>query len=322
MPRRILTRPSALLALVVALAFARTLAASPAIGDAGHADGTFSLLSYNVHGLFRMIAQDAPGTRSRTIGWLASRYDVVMLQEDFEYHKMIAGQMTGMIAHRGNRMRSDARLIAAKVLLFPFQLFIPHFSPPYGAGLTTFTGADLLPEDATTAKDATVTRKRYRGCNGWLGAQGDCWASKGFLRVRIHLPDGTSVDLYNTHLEAGGEPRAQAIRRRQLGQLARQIDKLSGDGALIVAGDLNCAFARPGDGALLMEFRDQLGLHDSGAGSELPFWRERDYILYRHGAGVRLVVDEAGEATEFVHEDRALSDHPALFARFRTVREP
>jgi endonuclease/exonuclease/phosphatase family metal-dependent hydrolase len=293
-----------------------TLAAAPGIGDAGPETDTFSVLSYNVHGLFRMIAQDAPGTRSRTIGWLASRYDVVMLQEDFEYHKMIAGQMTGMIVHRGNGMRPDARLIVAKVLLFPFQVFIPHFSPPYGAGVTTFTITELQPEDAT------VTQGRYRGCNGWLGSKGDCWASKGFLRVRIGLPNGTTVDLYNTHLEAGGEPEAQEVRRRQLNQLARQIDKLSGDGALIVAGDLNCAFARPGDGALVMAFRDKLGLHDSGAGAELPFWRERDYILYRHGTGVRLLVEEAGEATEFVHADRALSDHPALFARFRTVREP
>ena len=319
MPGRTPTRHSPRLALLVAIVLGGALGAVRVIGDTGRDDGTFSLLSYNVHGLFRMIARDAPGTRSRTIGWLASRYDVVMLQEDFEYHTMIAGQMSGMIAHRGSGMRPDARLIAAKVLLFPFQLFIPHFSPPYGAGVTTFTVADLLPEDA---RDATVTRGRYQGCNGWLGSKGDCWASKGFLRVRIRLPDGSAVDLYNTHLEAGSEPRAQAVRRRQLDQLARQIDTLSGDGALIVAGDLNCAFARPGDGALVMTFRDQLGLHDSGAGPELPFWRERDYILYRHGAGVRLIVEEAGEATEFVNEDRALSDHPALFARFRTVRDP
>ena len=122
MPGRTPTRQSPLLAVLGALVLVGAVAASPAVGDAGHDSDAFSLLSYNVHGLFRMIAQDAPGTRSRTIGWLASRYDVVMLQEDFEYHKMIAGQMTGMVAYRGNRMRPDPRLIVAKMLLSPFQL--------------------------------------------------------------------------------------------------------------------------------------------------------------------------------------------------------
>ena len=58
-------------------------------------------------------------------------------------------------------------------------------------------------------------------------------------------------------------------------------------------------------------------LQDSGAGPELSYWRERDYILHRDGTETALRVEQAGEALEFVDRDRALSDHPAIYARFR-----
>jgi hypothetical protein len=66
-----------------------------------------------------------------------------------------------------------------------------------------------------------------------------------------------------------------------------------------------------------LRFRERLGLEDSGAGAELPFWRERDFVLFRSGAGTNLSVEESGEAVEFVSRGRALSDHPALYVRFR-----
>jgi endonuclease/exonuclease/phosphatase family metal-dependent hydrolase len=310
MPRRDRLRRAILAVLALGLASA------PVCSRADDRTAAFSMLSYNVHGLFRMIAGDTPGTRSRTIGWLASRYDVAVLQEDFEYHGMIARQMHGMAMYRGNGMRPDPRLVAAKAILFPFQLLIPHFSPPYGAGLTTFVRDGLLPEKAI------VARRRYDACNGWFTGTHDCWASKGLLRVRMQLPNGAEVDVYNTHLEAGDGRRSQAVRKRQLDDLARHIEDLSPDRAVIAAGDFNCAFSRPGDGDLLMAFRNRVGLQDSGAGPEIPFWRERDYVLYRDGAGVRLIVGEAGEATEFVNDGRALSDHPAIFARFEVVQTP
>ena len=53
------------------------------------------------------------------------------------------------------------------------------------------------------------------------------------------------------------------------------------------------------------------------ASAELSYWRERDYILHRDGTATALRVEQVGEALEFVDRDRALSDHPALYARFR-----
>jgi endonuclease/exonuclease/phosphatase family metal-dependent hydrolase len=290
------------------------LVAAPVPARSSPADATsFSLLSYNVHGLFRLIAKQSPGARSRTIGWLASRYDVVLLQEDFEAHRAIKKEMRGHRAFRGNGMRLDPRLVAVKALLFPAQLLVPNFSPPYGAGLSTFADPGLVSEPA-------VVRQRYDACAGWTARTGgDCWATKGFLRVRLRTPGGAEIDVYNTHLDAGPRKASLEARRRQLEQLAAGIERLSPGRAVVVAGDLNSDFSRPGDGDAIMAFRQRTGLQDSGAGPELPFWRERNHVLYRGGPTTALSVEASGEAVEFVNGKRALSDHPALFVRFRAI---
>jgi endonuclease/exonuclease/phosphatase family metal-dependent hydrolase len=302
--------PGVMLLLCTILLAARASGAQPS-SDASF----FSVLSYNVHGLPRLIAQDNPRDRSSTIGWLANKYDLVLLQEDFEYHRIIADQMVGKVGLRGSGMGFDPRRVAVKVLLFPVQILLPHFSPPYGSGVTTFVDPGRL-----LASD--VTREAFDDCSGWFGADADCWAAKGFLRVRMRLPHGAAVDVYNTHLDAGPGERSIATRRRQLERLGAAVESLSPGLAIITGGDFNCAFSRPGDRELIMGFRQRLGLQDSGAGPVRPVWRERDYILYRSGGGVTLTVEEASEAMEFVNEGQALSDHPALFARFRGTEEP
>jgi endonuclease/exonuclease/phosphatase family metal-dependent hydrolase len=281
-----------------------------AVADDTRTDRAFTVLSYNVHGLFPLAAKDDPRDRMPTIGWLANRYDVVLFQEDFEYDRVLAQQMQESTGYRGNGMGLDPRRVAVKLLLFPVAIFLPHFSPPYGAGISTYV-------DDAFAVDADVTRHPYAACNGWFGANGDCWARKGFLRVRLVGPEGAEIDVYNTHLEAGPSPRSVATRRGQLDELAAGIERLSPGRAVIVAGDFNTAYIRPGDRDMKLAFRERLSLLDSGAGPQLPFWRERDFILYRSGEGAALSVENAGEAVEFVNRGRALSDHPALYTRFR-----
>ncbi len=277
--------------------------------DRRHAPGLINVLSYNVHGLFRLAAKDAPRDRTHTIGWLANKYDVVLFQEDFEYHGILSQQMQGSVGVRGNGMGLDPRAVAVKVLLSPLAVFLPHFSPPYGAGVSIFVRSSLaIPDD--------VDREPYGVCGRWLGENGDCWANKGYLRVGIRTREGAEIDLYTTHLEAGSGEASVATRRAQLDILARAIETLSRDRPVIVGADFNADFKRPADRAAILEFRNLLGLRDSGAGPEVPFWRERDYILYRDAKKSELIIEGRGEAAEFVSRDRALSDHPGLYLRF------
>jgi len=271
-----------------------------------------SVLSYNVHGLFRLAAGDDPGDRTATIGWLANQYDVVLFQEDFEYHAELAAQMLGKTGVRGNGVGTDPRRLIPKILLAPFALIVPHFWPPYGSGLSVFTRPNLaIPDD--------VDRIPYDVCYAWLSGTADCWAAKGFIRVGLRLPNGAEVDVYDTHLEASAKSESANMRGEQLQLLADAIRGRGGKRPVIVGGDFNIAYNRSADRKVFTRFRDELRLGDSGAGPEVPFWRERDYLLYRDGTNATVTVEDAGEAREFVNKHRALSDHPALWARFRIL---
>jgi len=269
-----------------------------------------SVLSYNVHGIFPLVAKDDPRDRMPTIGWLAHKYDVVLLQEDFEFHGELAQQLQGeAVGYRGNSIWQSPYLAVAKVLTFPLFVWIPAFSLPYGSGVSTFIDKDIHVPDS-------AIREAYGSCHGWISYANDCWSAKGYLRVRIRTPEGAEVDIYNTHLEAGGDEGDAAVRREQLGVLAEAIGYLSEGRAVIVAGDLNTAYIRPEDRDMVRDFRKRAKLRDSGAAPERPNWRERDFILYRSGEGAQLEVAEAGEALEFSGRQRALSDHAALYVKF------
>jgi len=270
------------------------------------------VLSYNIHGLFSLAAKDDPRDRMPTIGWLANQYDVAMFQEDFEYHDVLRGQMPGAIGVRGNGMGWDPRRVFAKLLVLPVSVFLPHFSPPYGAGISIFVRESL-------AIAGDIDREPFNLCRGWFGATADCWALKGYQRVGIRTPSGAEVDLYNTHLEAGSNEYATQIRGQQLELLASAIEARPKTRAVIVGADFNIGFKRVSDRERLVEFRRRLELQDSGARPELPYWRERDKILHRDGTATALRVEQVGEAMEFVDGDRALSDHAALYARFRVT---
>lgn len=292
-------------------------AAIPAGGTAAEdsapgAGDEVSVLSYNVHGLFRLAAKDDPRDRMPAIGWLSRRYHVVLYQEDFEYTDLLSQQLSEHETFVGNAVGGDVRRILAKLVVMPITMWIPRFSPPYGAGIST-----SIHESSTVLESR---KDHYHDCHGWFGANGDCWAAKGYLAVRFRTPGGAEIDVYNTHLEAGHTEASGRARRNQLDELARAVEAFSGPRAIIVSGDYNVSWVRPQDREMVSQFRERLGLADSGAGPETPFWRERDFILYRASAETSLSVTAAGEATEFVSEGLALSDHAALYAKFRARR--
>jgi len=270
---------------------------------------TFTMLVYNVHGLFPLAAKDDPRNRMPTIGWLSNRYPVVLFQEDFEYHHILAAQLDDSVGYRGNGMGWDPRRVLAKILISPVAILLPHFSPPYGAGVTTFAEKPI--------EITEVVRVPYRRCNGWFGENGDCWSRKGFLMTRLRFPNGAEIDFYNTHLEAGPTPNSVTVRASQFIEIGDGIEKLSPGRAVIAAGDFNVAFIRPGDREMMMNFRERVHLDDTGAAPEVPFWRERGFVLYRSGEKAKLTVEASGEAKEFVNRHRALSDHAALWVRVR-----
>jgi endonuclease/exonuclease/phosphatase (EEP) superfamily protein YafD len=140
--------------------------------------------------------------------------------------------------------------------------------------------------------------------------------------ARLALSSGTTIDFFNLHLDAGRGVADRAARRRQLDRVAQAVRRESGSRAVIVGGDFNLRYDDAEDRALLERFRSGLQLTDTGAGLSQPGrWPEKiDYLLYRSGNDREVELLEAGIAAEFETGEGALSDHPAIYARFRPQR--
>jgi hypothetical protein len=314
----------------------------------------FRVLSYNVHGISPILNYSYVGvpvrdndSRSGLMAWLLMDYDLILLQEDFEFHRQIVDESTYELIERGNGPRITLAplwlvTLPIRIINVGFQLFnspgIP-FRAPYGSGLTTAS-------PYYKAAEGEVTREGFQDCEGWLKRKNDCWATKGLLRVPVRLPNGAEFDVYNTHLDAGREEEDQTVRKKQLKFLATCIKKLSKDRAFILGGDFNSHYDEGGKEASGEDYRilkdeliDKLGLQDSDARPESSgYWKNRvDYIFYRGGEGARIEVSGSGsEDQRFRHPvnrgqktpnkdvkyEDLLSDHPAIRAEFNILPSP
>lgn len=275
------------------------------LGGAG-ADGEgldFSVLSYNVAALPPGISYSDPRPRMPLIGERLPDYDVVLLQETFSHFEALTGRLEAPLLERGPGARTDW----LRFLLFE------RICGRCGSGLASAAFREARP--------LRVEREAYRGCAGWIlpwtGA--DCGSSKGWLLTRVALARGVVLDFWNTHLDAGRRPADYRVRSEQLAELARAIERHSAGRPLVVAGDFNLSAERSPDREELAALRERLALHDSGAlrsdGARFP--RALDHIYYRSTPSLGLDVREAGQAPGFEREGEPLSDHPAVWARFR-----
>jgi hypothetical protein len=282
------------------LAVLATALAALASGERSPEPTEFVILSYNTHGLAGWIAGDDPEERFPRIGALANRYHVALIQEDFAHHSALRRSSTHGIVVRGNGPR------------FSWLERLRVLCGRCGSGLT------LLAKDPFE-RATRLLREPFSSCSGWLGSGNDCWATKGLLMARMELSSGEAVDFFNLHLDAGDGVADRDARRRQLDRAALAVRRESRGHAVIVGGDFNLRYDHAEDRALLDRFRSALQLTDTGAGLSQPRkWPEKiDYLLYRSGDDAEVELLEAGIATEFGDGEGALSDHPAIYARFR-----
>jgi endonuclease/exonuclease/phosphatase family metal-dependent hydrolase len=262
-----------------------------------------SVVSYNVHGLPAWIARDDPDARMPAIGRLLSRYDVALVQEVWGYQDSLAASVSHGLKLQGNAARS--------ALLGALSLFCGSC----GAGLSLYT-------DPPRERVLETAALAYNLCADWLFGANDCWATKGFVFARLRLASGSEVDVYDTHLEAGDGEDDRSVREAQLEKLQAFLAVRSAGRAVILGGDLNLAYDAAHPRGVVESFAKSLGLRDSGARpADLSRWKNRiDWILFRDGADVTLAASASGEDLDFVRDGAPLSDHPAVFTRFRVTR--
>ncbi|MFJ5712333.1 jacalin-like lectin [Streptomyces sp. NPDC093105] len=170
--------------------------------------GSFSVLTYNIAGLPLGLGDSDPETNTPLIAERLGPYDIVNVQEDFNYH-------ASLYAHDTHPHRTATSGGAA-----------------IGDGLNTLS--DYPFED--------FQRVRWNQCTGT-----NCLTPKGFSLARARIAEGVFVDLYNVHTNADSTDDALAARRANIEQLSDFIQANSSGNAVIVMGDTNTRYTRAGD---------------------------------------------------------------------------
>ncbi|MFP3986331.1 jacalin-like lectin [Streptomyces sp. E11-3] len=181
--------------------------AAPAVAEAADS-GSFDVLTYNIAGLPAGLGDSDPETNTPLIGQRLGPYDIVNVQEDFNYH-------AALYANDGHPHRTATSGGAG-----------------FGDGLNTLSGYPF--ED--------FQRVRWKNCTN-----ADCLTPKGFTLARVRLAEGVFVDLYNVHTNADVTDAALAARRANIVQLSDFIQANSAGNAVIVMGDTNTRYTRAGD---------------------------------------------------------------------------
>ncbi|WP_306962127.1 jacalin-like lectin [Streptomyces afghaniensis] len=170
--------------------------------------GSFDVLTYNVAGLPLGLGDSDPETNTPLIGQRLGPYDIVNVQEDFNYH-------ASLYANDKHPYRTATSGGAA-----------------FGDGLNTLSDHPF--ED--------FERVKWKDCTGT-----NCLTPKGFSLARVRLAEGVFVDLYNVHTNADTTDDALAARRANVEQLSDFIQANSAGNAVIVMGDTNTRYTRAGD---------------------------------------------------------------------------
>ncbi|MBP2327418.1 hypothetical protein JOF56_007803 [Kibdelosporangium banguiense] len=194
--------------LTVTLTAALLLAQAGAPAAQQTVTGNFSVLTYNVAGLPEGLSSGHPATNTPLISPRLAPYDVVNVQEDFNYHAAL---------YAGDNH--------------------PHRTPTSG-GAAFGDGLNTLSDHPFTE----LTRVKWAKCNGT-----DCLTPKGFTFSRLQLAEGVYVDLYNLHPNAGTTNADLAARRANITQLTDYIVANSAGNAVVVMGDTNTRYTRAED---------------------------------------------------------------------------
>ncbi|MGW7402900.1 jacalin-like lectin [Streptomyces sp. NPDC054833] len=298
----------ACLAAAVAALGGLTAAATPA---AAAGSGTFSVLTYNVAGLPESLssASTPRDTSTTEIGRRIAPYDIVNVQEDFNYHAYLYS--------------TDAH---------PYRT-----ATSGGAGIGS--GLNTVSDYAWDGDD--FERVKWNSCQ--LDS-GDCLTPKGFSFMRERLAEGVYVDFYNLHTNAGTNDGDLASRADNLNQITSFIQSHSAGNAVVVMGDTNTRYTRTGD--TIAEFAAANGLTDAWVqlirggtppakgsdalvcdqtGATVPNTCEVvDKVLYRSSRLVTLnATSYNNEHAKFLTSDGLmLSDHDPITVGFSWSQNP
>jgi hypothetical protein len=260
--------------------------------------GTFTAITYNIAGLPEPVSGSHPLTNTPFISTRLNAYDIVNVQEDFNYHDLL-------LSNDYHRYRS--KYVANRSL---------------GDGLNMLSQFIFL----------NFMRTEWEDCNGT-----DCFTPKGFTYSRVKLTSGAYIDLYNVHCNAGSDALDLAARRKNILQLCKYIEFRSAGNAVIIMGDTNCRYTRTGDNIRellnrgfkdswielerngVLPNQDGISLMDCDPTSTYANCEVVDKIFYRSNDVVKLTpLEFAIPGDKFLDSNGEwLSDHRPVYTKFQ-----
>jgi endonuclease/exonuclease/phosphatase family metal-dependent hydrolase len=278
-------------------------------GTPPQATGEFLALSYNVAGLPEGISGSHPERNTPLISPLLNGYDLVVVQESWQtpdpnplaplrvYHELLVAEAD-----------HPYKTVSAP---------LPLGSDPRRPSALVSDGLNMLSRFPFTS----LVREMWSGC--WPSAA-DCLSQKGFMTARTTFAPGVTIDVYDLHMEAGGDPEDDELRDQAVTQLADFMQVFSSGRPVIVGGDFNLHTDTEPDSTQFQRLLAATGLTDVCAALACPEPGRIDKFLFRSSAGLELTpLSWRFETDVFITpEGEPLSDHDPLAVRFRwAVRE-
>jgi endonuclease/exonuclease/phosphatase family metal-dependent hydrolase len=269
------------------------LLSAPALLAQSAQEGRLEVLSYNVHGLPGLITGDDTLARQTAISARLNAFNVVGLQEDFSDagHARLLAKVT-----------HTSRVRFADTVKGRF----------YGSGLT------FLARPPASGRRG----EHYRTFHGVMSAGSDGLASKGFQCVRLRIAPGVELDVYNSHLDAGGSAGDQRARAEQVAHITSAMQIHSRGRAVLFVGDTNLKARRGLDAQTLRRWLKTTGLRCACGVAQKSCCGRIDRILVRSGVGLRLSVKRWSVLNWRDSRGRSLSDHDPIHATLRWRRGP
>lgn len=265
--------------------------------------GELLALAYNVAGLPQGISGSNPATNTQIISPLLNAYDLVLVQESWQtpdpnplapvrtYHEVLVADAT-----------HPYKSVAAPA---------PLGNDPVRPSALLADGLNRM----ARVPFAAVTRIMWSGCHA---SAADCLATKGFSIARTTFAPGVEVDVYNLHMEAGGDPEDHALRDAGVTQLVEQMNGYSAGRAIIIGGDFNLNTSNEPQATQYARLLAEAGLQDVCAAVSCPSPGRIDKFAFRSGGDVTVTpLSWHFETDVFVDAlGDPLSDHDALAVRF------
>ena len=309
--------------------FVMMLAAALALGNltaSGQEKGEqFSIASLNVDGLPQQILMlkinaDGPGDAGTArIGkyLMQKSYDLVMMQEDFNYHGVLS-----VLLEDDYKLDSWSGAVGLDVTKVDFLHLQNH----------RFECDGLM---GCWKNDLTVTpmgRTAWKQSFGKFSHANDEMVTKGFRRYEVTLRGGSRIVVYNMHMDASddedeaakNDAKDKAARMAQWEQLKADVLQQLDTRPIVIVGDMNSLYGRDDIQTMFVD-----AINETGRGTVSDVWKELkrqeeetlDKILYVNPATgtkiqpIAFSLDRAG----YLHDGKPLGDHYPVAATFQVV---